>query len=134
MKRWILFLMLTTSLYAQSKDILGVRISEEPRLDGWSVCHFFKGALTYETLKMLGVKPKDATTGAIAFAILYEILFDGLQKPVFGMEPDPKGADIADVFFDTLGVYCTRVLHILLKNERAVLSYNNRELTLSLAF
>lgn len=143
MRWWIIFL-LAANLYGQEmilapktavnyKEVLGVKVSTQPRLDGWSICHFFKGALTYEGLRTLGARPKDATTGAIAFAVLYEVFVDGLGTTLLNMEPDPRGADIADIFFDTLGIYCTRVLHIILNSERAALTYNNREITLSLA-
>jgi len=136
--------MLSVRLYGQDKIIItatdndftyvvGVKISLKPNLDGWSVCHFFKGALTYEGLRLLGAKPKDATRGAIAFAFLYEIFFDGLGNPVLGMEPDPLGADIADIFCDTIGIYATRILHVILKIENATLTCKTNGIQLSVA-
>ena len=135
MKRLILFFVLLMSLQAFGQmhyaeivteslpywEVAGIRISKSPNLDGWSICHFFKGAITYQCFIWLGAEPKYAIRGAVTLAVLYEVFHDGLGWPLpFGIddEPDPKGLDIADICFDTLGVYCTRALNALLKLEK----------------
>ena len=143
MKRLIIIFMLLLSVqsYGQekykampygTKEVLGIRIATVPRLDGWSVCHVFKGALTYEFLLVLGAEPKHAVSGSIAFAILWEIFIDGVQKKFIIFEPDMRGADIADVCFDALGAYLTRCLHAILKLERLKLSIGPSQVQLSI--
>lgn len=113
-------------------EIVGVRVSKQPQLDGWSVGHFFKGAITYQVFTWLGAEPKHSTAVAIWGAVLYEIFVDGLRRPIFGMEPDPRGADIADICFDTLGAYCTRALNALLKLEKVNVTFSRNQLQLSM--
>ena len=136
----ILVLLLSVQLYGQNYkktvslvdeypywDVLGVRVSKQPALDGWSVCHFFKCALTYKTIRFLGGPPRQSAYFAVFTAVLWEIFADGLQQKII-FEPDPKGADIADVFFDILGIYSTRALESILRLEKVNVAFSGRGL------
>lgn len=110
----ILMFVLTMSVHAQTNN--GFKIAS-PQLDGWTLGHMGKGALTYTAARLLKCEPKGALLVAFTGAVMYELM-DGMG---IGIDPDPSGADfVGDVCADCLGAVIVCGLEILLRIDKRI--------------
>ena len=103
----ILILVFVLTLSLRTTEAYGMRIANEPGLDGWTISHFCGGIGGVKFLNLFGVKPVPAFIVTTTLGICWEVICDGYQNkllPVHG--PDPNGADFfGDALWVGLGAY-----------------------------
>ena len=107
----IFLLVLTISVHAQTEFKFS-----SPQLDGHTLGHVGKGALTYTGFRLLTAKKEYAVMSVLICAIAYEIIHDGagLTK-----HSDPAGADlVGDVVADCFGGVVMYGLEILFRLDK----------------
>ena len=104
---------------------------DSPRIDYWTVPHFTGAFVAGAGFKMMGMDSRSAYYTTCAGCVLWDVWFDGLHnKQPFGMQSDPRGMDVLDIF----GGICGATLWHVYDSRNVEVSVGQRQLKVLYSF